>query len=192
VAKSKYRPLANGALAGFMATVPMTIFLLQQHRRLPAAQQYKLPPRLIIDRAMRRLGLADYHAESTLRRRALTAHFLFGALCGALYATLERHFQRAPVAAGTLYGLLVWAASYLGWVPALNLMPPATLQPRERNLMMIIAHVVWGASMGGIFRGFGPSKARTGVFCGRHNLSKVMDLRDSTPYAGLNARSHRH
>jgi hypothetical protein len=28
------------------------------------------------------------------------------------------------------------------------LMPPATRQPRERNAMMIAAHIVWGAALG--------------------------------------------
>jgi hypothetical protein len=52
------------------------------------------------------------------------------------------------VLAGTLYGLVVWGASYLGLVPALGLLSPATRHPRRRNALMIAAHLVWGAALG--------------------------------------------
>ena len=41
--------LLLGALAGFAATVPMTIAMKLLHRELPADEQYHLPPRLIIE-----------------------------------------------------------------------------------------------------------------------------------------------
>jgi uncharacterized membrane protein YagU involved in acid resistance len=49
---------------------------------------------------------------------------------------------------GVAYGLGVWTASYLGLLPALGLLAPATEHPARRNALMIAAHVVWGASLG--------------------------------------------
>ena len=39
--------LLKGALAGFLATAPMTVFMLTTQRFLPKGQQYELPPELI-------------------------------------------------------------------------------------------------------------------------------------------------
>ena len=41
----------------------------------------------------------------------------------------------------------MWAASYLGWIPAAGLLKPATEHPARRNFMMIAAHLVWGAAL---------------------------------------------
>ena len=41
--------LATGAMAGFLATIPMTIAMELLHRRLPWTQRYPLPPREITD-----------------------------------------------------------------------------------------------------------------------------------------------
>ena len=51
-------------------------------------------------------------------------------------------------AAGAGFGLLVWTVSYLGLMPALDLHPPATRDTARRNLLMIVAHLVWGATAG--------------------------------------------
>lgn len=48
---------------------------------------------------------------------------------------------------GVVYGLGVWAVSYLGWLPALRLMPKATHDRSERNAIMIAAHLVWGYAL---------------------------------------------
>jgi len=52
------------------------------------------------------------------------------------------------VAKGVGFGLLVWAGSYLGLLPAVGLHRPATRESARRNGMMIASHVVWGAVLG--------------------------------------------
>jgi len=46
---------------------------------------------------------------------------------------------------GILWGMIVWAGSYLGRFPAAGILKPATEHPARRDSMMIGAHVVWGA-----------------------------------------------
>ena len=55
-----------------------------------------------------------------------------------------------PIASGVGYGLAVWAGSYLGFLPALGLHPPATRESPGRNVMNIGAHLVWGATLGAV------------------------------------------
>jgi hypothetical protein len=48
---------------------------------------------------------------------------------------------------GTVVMTLAMEASYQGRVPAMGLLPPASRWPRERNALMIAAHLVWGSTL---------------------------------------------
>ena len=139
--------LVRGALAGLIATVPMTLFMLACHKRLPVSQRYPLPPSLITQRAFGHYAV-PLPVPMPNPLSTLAAHFAFGAVTGALFALAPAALRRHPATTGIGYGLAVWAGSYLGWVPGLQLMPPATRQPSSRNAMMIAAHVVWGTALG--------------------------------------------
>jgi len=131
-----------GALAGIAATFAMTAAMQRMHRLLPNDERYALPPREITDS----IGGSPLLPASGANRSAaaLANHFAFGALAGAIYAAL---FPRRGTAPGVIYGLAVWAASYLGWIPAAGILPDATRHPLRRNLLMLAAHVVWGATL---------------------------------------------
>jgi hypothetical protein len=136
-------PIA-GALAGFLATLPMTAVMHAGHRRLPGTERYPMPPRLIIERVTGERG-----GEGAQRQLTELLHYAYGAASGAVYGCLaERAGGRAGAGTGTAYGLLVWAGSYLGWIPAVDILRPATRHPRERIAIMLAAHVVWGGGTG--------------------------------------------
>ena len=140
----------TGAAAGLAATVPMTLAMRAAQRRLPPHERHPLPPRRVTLRAVRKLGLRPHAHLDESQRRGLTrvAHFGYGTAAGALFGMVAPKNLPDAVSGGVGFGLIVWAASYLGLLPALGLHPPATREPRGRNLMMIGAHVVWGAALG--------------------------------------------
>ncbi|AZO82047.1 MULTISPECIES: hypothetical protein [unclassified Bosea (in: a-proteobacteria)] len=125
-----------GALAGLVATLPMTIAMRRLHRVLPDHERYPLPPREIAE-DLPSLGLPVSSAT-------LLQHFLYGGAGGALFAGL---FRRGGIAAGSGYGIAVWIGSYLGWVPAARILRPATQHPMRRNVLMLAVHLVWGACL---------------------------------------------
>lgn len=133
-----------GALGGTLATVPMTIAMVALFYRLPRSERYPLPPREITQEVTRRAGRRRRIGDNAMAALSLGAHFAYGALTGALYPALDRH-SRHPVMAGSAYGVAVWAASYLGWIPALRILRPATEHPAGRRRLMIGVHLVWGA-----------------------------------------------
>ena len=140
--------LLRGALAGFVATAPMSLTMLIGWRLLPQREKYHLPPRLITEEITEQAGIEQHLGENELIGLTIFSHFGYGALTGALYALLE---QRIPLPAslkGALAGVAVWIGSYLGWIPALGILTPATRHPWRRNLLMIIAHVIWGVTLG--------------------------------------------
>jgi len=142
-----YKMLA-GAAAGFVATVPMTVAMELMHRRLPWTQREPLPPRKITMRAMKAIGVRHKLDESERLGLTLAAHFCYGTGMGAVYGPVSDRVKAPPVVKGMGYGLIVWAASYLGIVPALGLIEPATRHRAQRNALMIAAHLVWGATLG--------------------------------------------
>jgi hypothetical protein len=127
---------ALGAIAGYAATLAMTALMQRLHERLPQGERYPLTPREITE------TLAPAKDEDATATRTLLAHFAYGALTGALYGLVSR---RSSPASGSLYGVGVWCASYLGWIPALKILKPATEHPTRRNALMIGVHMVWGA-----------------------------------------------
>lgn len=139
--------LIAGAGAGLIATLPMTLFMRSAWKRLPADERYALPPRQITRQVMRPRQFWKLRAEQQTTL-TLLLHFLFGAAMGSVYGMVEEKVpMRAPVK-GPLAGMLVWAGSYLGWIPALGILPPATEHPWRRNVMMIVAHLIWGMTLG--------------------------------------------
>lgn len=129
-----------GALAGVAGTALMTAAMARLHRLLPSDERYPLPPREITERALRTLSTRG--SEDDLSAASLIAHYAYGALTGALLA----FGPRVSSIRGGLYGVLVWGASYFGWAPATGILKPAHHHPLRRNLLMIAAHVVWGAA----------------------------------------------
>ncbi|CAA0096688.1 Uncharacterised protein [Starkeya nomas] len=125
-----------GAIAGFAATLPMTMAMRGLHARLPRTERYPLPPREISE-DLPRPGMSAATA-------ALLYHFLYGGAAGGLYALLVR---RRDVVNGSAYGVAVWLASYLGWIPAASILRFGTEHPARRNGLMIVAHLVWGSAL---------------------------------------------
>jgi uncharacterized membrane protein YagU involved in acid resistance len=153
--------LLLGTLAGLVGTAAMTAAMRALHPHLPAQQRYPLPPREIIQEVLPGLaerGLAEEHCQSL----TMAAHFGYGAATGALYAAA---CPPASLRAGALYGVLVWGASYLGWIPGLRILEPATRHPARRNALMIACHLVWGTTMAVTLREL--QRANVEIFAGK-------------------------
>ncbi|HEX6819983.1 MAG TPA: DUF6789 family protein [Ktedonobacterales bacterium] len=140
--------LAIGAASGLAATGPMTLAMLGMQEFLPKSEQYSLPPRRIVTHLASWLGIRRDLDKQSLDALTAVAHFAYGASAGALYGPLGLALPVPGVVSGVGWGLLVWAGSYLGLLPTLNLLSSATHHPRKRSALMIAAHVVWGASLG--------------------------------------------
>lgn len=139
--------LLIGGIAGFAGTLAMTAAMRRMHRRLPANERYPLTPREIVDSGARQLGVPL--ADAPARDLTLAAHFAYGALTGALIAAMNPDLKKRTGAAA---GVAVWVASYMGWIPAVGNLEPATRHPARRNALMIGAHIVWGASTAAAIR----------------------------------------
>jgi uncharacterized membrane protein YagU involved in acid resistance len=140
-------PVVAGSVGGFAATLPMTLVMESLFAKLPWSQRQPLPPRIITERMMQTVGLHRHLDEDERHRLTVVNHFAYGTAMGAAYGLVAR--PALPGAwGGALFGLGVWAGSYLGWLPPAGLHPPATRDSFERQALMVAAHIVWGAVLG--------------------------------------------
>jgi hypothetical protein len=136
--------LLAGAVGGALAGAPMVVAMKALQQSAPSARRRALPPQQITLALARRVGLA--RKLDTRGRYATTAaaHFGYGSAAGALYPYASRVLPGPTALKGALFGVGLWAGSYLGWLPATGVLRSATREPVGRNAMMIGAHVVWG------------------------------------------------
>jgi hypothetical protein len=140
----------NGAASGFLATFPMTLTMLGIRKALPIFHRHSIPPYKITTRISRKLKL---HAPwETKKKNALTtaSHFGYGVAGGVVYSAFANKSELPPAVKGTAFGLVLWAGSYFGWLPAAKILPPSR-EHWKRHAMMAASHVVWGTSMAYIF-----------------------------------------
>lgn len=136
--------LVLGGICGIAATGPMSVVMVLLHRRLPSHERYPLPPREITTKALEQI--AEPEEINPAVRSGLTwlAHFAYGGAAGVLYAGTRRQIPGSAGVRGMIFGLIVWSVSYLGLLPGLRVLTPATEHPVRRSALMIAAHFVWG------------------------------------------------
>lgn len=158
-----------GALAGVAATLPMTIAMRHLHNRLPADERYPLPPREI-SKDFPRLGLRPATAT-------LLYHFAYGGAAGAVFALFSR---RRGLTTGGLFGVGVWGASYLGWIPLARVLRPGTDHPARRNALMLAVHLVWGGGLAAGLRELELARAES-FACGNSPSPVLKDRPEDRP-----------
>ncbi|MFI5273153.1 MAG: hypothetical protein ACHQ4H_09005, partial [Ktedonobacterales bacterium] len=139
--------IAKGALAGTIATIPMTVTMLLIFRLLPRSKRYPIEPRLLTRQVDERvLG----HQLNPAAQLVLTmlAHFVYGAVVGTVAGPFARRLRLPAPLAGMVAGLGVWALSYGVALPSIGVLRPASERPPSRRLLLIAAHLVWGATLG--------------------------------------------
>jgi uncharacterized membrane protein YagU involved in acid resistance len=146
------RKIVAGSVAGFAATIPMSAAMIAMHKQLSPQHRHSLPPRKITVRVASAMGL--HHRMNSPQRdaAAIAAHFGYGTAMGGIFAALAPRVPAPSVFTGIGWGLFVWAVSYLGLLPALGLHEPATRHPRQRNILMIVAHIIWGGALGALMK----------------------------------------
>lgn len=84
------RAWLKGALAGFVATEPMTLFMLVTQSFLPKGQRYALPPEIITKELARRVHVRQHLNKGQVLAATLVSHFGYGAAMGTLHSALGK------------------------------------------------------------------------------------------------------
>jgi hypothetical protein len=144
----------------------MTVAMKLLQRRGNGASRPPFPPHEVAMGVAETAGV-ERHEMSEEQRRALTyaGHFGYGTAVGAAYPIVARRLRGPAAARGAAYGLAVWAGSYLGFLPAFRLWGPPAHQaasPRaaRTTALLVLAHVVWGATLGLVHEALASRTAR--------------------------------
>lgn len=138
----------QGAIAGFVATLPMTLFMFGTQRFLPKGERYDLPPEIITKELADRANVKQHMNKMQILGATTASHFVYGAVMGVLYSLLGRRLPFSSALKGILFSLLVWAVSYQALLPMIGMKESAQRETGRRNMMMIVAHGIWGAATG--------------------------------------------
>lgn len=163
------RRVGFGALAGLTATAPMTVAMELYRHIVPPVDSDPFIPRQVAE-GIAQLANLERHVDNFGEAGwwALTAasHFTFGGIAGALYGLVNRGnsavFSSIPsarqaspparkIAQGAGFGLLIWAAHYLGLFPALGILKPTARRPIRKHAGLILSHLVWGITTSLVF-----------------------------------------
>ncbi len=137
--------LVRGAISGLVATTLMTIPIIVARR---AGLIGTPPPVEISANIANRSGFLPKRRHEGIPVTWIAAHFGYGATCGVVHALVVPPLPGRTAAKGLLFGELVWAVSYLGYLPAMKLYPAADDDAPPRTIVMIVAHAVFGLVLG--------------------------------------------
>jgi hypothetical protein len=141
--------MGAGTVGGLAAT-----WLMQRSMplagRLPARLRPPVPARdpgdYMMALAEKRVGRLSKKMHN---RGVQGLHWGYGLAGPLLLAGLARALRlRSPgraMGAGAAMGALVWAAGYVGWLPATGLTPPVHRVHAARSASSLLSHVAYGA-----------------------------------------------
>src|SRR3954451_1976324 len=140
---------ALGAIAGLVATVPMSAWMWFASKRGWLVEQ---APQTVTRRSSQQ-ATGRKPAAQKLDVLTTAVHLGIGGALGALFGVLVGRRTPGAVAStvvGVGYGLFVWVASYAALLPAVDLMPPPSSDHRRRPQVMVVAHVIFGSVLGAL------------------------------------------
>jgi uncharacterized membrane protein YagU involved in acid resistance len=137
--------LVAGCLAGLGATIPMTAVMLVLHYLLPQRRKVPLEP-LQVSQKLLAAGDVEPVTQEGANAVAAIAHLSFGATCGMVRPPLRQIVGRRATR-GPYYGLMIYAASYAGWLPMLGILRPPQRRPWQRNVILLASHLTWGIAL---------------------------------------------
>ena len=140
--------MMHGAYAGALATTAMTG--LMKAGQWMGFYRLEIAPKQITERALDKAGLQRQTSEDEEILLTALNHWAYGTGSGILFGILRRRLDLTLPGSiqGIIFGLALWVISYMGWVPAVGLMPAVWNQRRDRAIELVLAHVVYGATLG--------------------------------------------
>lgn len=140
--------LAAATVGGVMATWLMREGMKHAGRlpeRVRPPMPREDPGEFMVRQGERIVGALRQDVHSRAVHGLHWAYGLSGPIAlGALSGVLGLRSTAKLLGAGALVGALVWAAGYLGWLPAAGLMPPVHRMPPAKTASSLASHVAYG------------------------------------------------
>lgn len=140
------RLITRGAVAGLVGTMVMSAAFLaaKEAGMVPG----KVQPKEIAENLEEKLGVRDYLPKPAFQASWIILHFGYGTSSGVAYAFSQEkalNIER-PSLLGPLFGILLWALGYCGWLPIFGLYPPPTQVPMRKVGVNVLTHIIYGTA----------------------------------------------
>ena len=147
--------LACGAAAGFVGTIALQGVRMATQKWLPEAMPpiRKDPGEFMVEKVEQSLPPETSARVPAVAETAAAKSLAlgYGVTAGMLYAALCRN-RDGVIVNGAALGLGTWAVGYLGWLPAVDLMPPLTEQTPKQATGSVLHHVLFGMATVAAYR----------------------------------------
>ncbi len=143
------KPSLNAAaLSGVIATFPMNAYLVIS-KKFFERDSGETPPEQVTSALLQTVNVEENDQEK-FQPMVWSSHFAYGMAAGSFYSLYRALLPKSvsSIQSGASFGLLVWATSYWGWLPALKLLPPPPEIEVKDNVDKIVSHIIWGAALG--------------------------------------------
>lgn len=148
-------PLIRGAAAGLAGTLALQVMHMVSAKALPATMPSfrEDPGEFMVRKAEEALPPSVTSRIPPLAEAAAakTVAAGYGITAGAVYGLL-RPAGGDILVEGSVLGLGVWAAGYLGWLPALGLLPPVAEQEPPEAIGPPVRHILFGVATVAAYR----------------------------------------
>ncbi len=148
--RSPPQRLALGAVAGFGATLVLQGIMQLSGKIVPDAKPpIKQDPGVFMVNKLTSLmpeSARERIPDAAKAAAAKSLHLGYGVTSGVVYGAV-RPGGGSVFADGSLLGLGVWAAGYLGWLPATDLMPPIHRHDAQQIIAPIVQHALFGIAV---------------------------------------------
>lgn len=142
IARHHIRSIVSGAGAGVVSTIVMTVPIAISAR---CGLIDRIPPEEVTARVAETALDDQQIPEPVISAVWPFTHLAYGALCGVLYRCVPRSLRPDRMGTGVVYGVGIWTANYFGYLPMLHLYPPPQRDAPARPIVMILAHMLFGA-----------------------------------------------
>jgi len=143
------RRAALGAVGGLAGTLALQALMGAGRRWMPETlpPMHEEPRRFMVREAEQMLpdSVQDWIPESAEKVASATLGMGYGLTFGALYGLIRPRGGNA-LTDGLALGAACWATGYLGWLPALGLMPPVWRQSVPQAIAPAAEHLVYGVT----------------------------------------------
>ena len=146
------KPIARGAVSGLAGTAMMTAAMLPLKK--VSMSPGTVAPRQITENLLNKLGLRRYLSMPAFEASWMTLHFGYGLASGVAYALAQEAFEgEGTLLVGPLFGMVLWAVGYCGWLPLFGIYPsPIRLPKRKVGAELITTHLIYGTGVAVVHR----------------------------------------
>ena len=146
------KSIARGTVAGLVGTALMTAAMLPLKKI--SMSPGTVAPRQITENLENKLGLRRHLSPPAFETSWVALHFGYGLASGVAYALVQKVFEReGTLLVGPLFGMVLWAVGYCGWLPLFGIYPPPTRLPKRKvGAELITTHLIYGTGVAVVHR----------------------------------------